>query len=141
MTVAERTKPGETPSSAYQTALEQLDLVAEHLQLEPGVHDLLRHPKRELTASFPGKMVNGGLHVFSGYRVQHNTSLGPSKGGVRYHPEVSLEEVRALAMWMTWKCAVVGIPFGGAKGGVICDPHKMSRAELERMARRYATGI
>src|SRR5438094_250704 len=98
MTVAERPATGGRPSSAYQTALEQLDLVAEHLQLEPGVHELLRHAKRELTVSFPVKMDDGSLRVFNGYRVQHNNSLGPSKGGIRYHPEVRVDEVRALAM-------------------------------------------
>jgi glutamate dehydrogenase (NAD(P)+) len=141
MTVAERTKADEPPSSAYDTALEQLDIVAEHLQLEPGVHALLRHPKRELTVSFPVKMDDGSLKVFSGYRVQHNTSLGPSKGGIRYHPEVRLEEVRALAMWMTWKCSLVNLPYGGAKGGVTCDPARMSQRELEGLTRRFTTEI
>jgi glutamate dehydrogenase (NAD(P)+) len=141
MTVAERPTAGERPNGAYQTALEQLDLVAEHLQLEPGVHALLRHPKRELTVSFPVKMDDGSLHVFHGYRVQHNTSLGPSKGGIRYHPEVRLEEVRALAMWMTWKCGLVNLPYGGAKGGVTCDPARMSQRELEGLTRRFTTEI
>jgi len=141
MTVAERTKPGKSPNGAYETALEQLDIVAEHLQLEPGVHALLRHPKRELTVSFPVKMDDGSLKVFSGYRVQHNTSLGPSKGGIRYHPEVRLEEVRALAMWMTWKCSLVNLPYGGAKGGVTCEPARMSQRELEGLTRRFTTEI
>jgi glutamate dehydrogenase (NAD(P)+) len=141
MTVAERPAASERPSSAYQTALEQLDLVAGRLQLEPGIHDMLRHPKRELTVSFPVKMDDGSLRVFSGYRVQHNTSLGPSKGGIRYHPEVRLEEVRALAMWMTWKCGLVNLPYGGAKGGVTCDPARMSQRELEGLTRRFTTEI
>jgi glutamate dehydrogenase (NAD(P)+) len=102
---------------------------------------LLRKPKRELTVNFPVRMDNNDVEVFTGYRVQHNITRGPAKGGLRFSPAVSLDEVRALAMWMTWKCAVVGIPFGGAKGGVICDPHKMSHTELERMTRRYATEI
>jgi glutamate dehydrogenase (NAD(P)+) len=101
----------------------------------------LRKPKRELTVNFPVKMDNGDVEMFTGYRVQHNIGRGPAKGGIRYSPDVSLDEIRALAMWMTWKCAVVGIPFGGAKGGVICDPRKLSRGELERLTRRYATEI
>ncbi len=141
MIVAERPPAGNPPSSAYQTALEQLDIVAERLRLEPGVHDLLSHPKRELTVSFPVKMDDGSLRVFHGYRVQHNNSLGPSKGGIRYHPEVHLEEVRALAMWMTWKCALVNLPYGGAKGGVTCDPARMSQRELEGLTRRFTTEI
>jgi glutamate dehydrogenase (NAD(P)+) len=141
MTVVERPMAGERPSSAYQTALEQLEIVVEHLRLEPGIHEVLRHPKRELTVSFPVKMDDGSLRVFSGYRVQHNNSLGPSKGGIRYHPEVNLEEVRALAMWMTWKCGVVSLPYGGAKGGVTCDPARMSQRELEGLTRRFTTEI
>jgi glutamate dehydrogenase (NAD(P)+) len=102
---------------------------------------ILRKPKRELIVNFPVRMDNGDVEMFTGYRVQHNINRGPAKGGIRFSPAVSLDEVRALAMWMTWKCAVVGIPFGGAKGGVICDPHIMSRNELERMTRRYTTEI
>src|SRR5579859_526915 len=102
---------------------------------------ILRKPKRELIVNFPVRMDNGEIEMFTGYRVQHNINRGPAKGGIRFSPEVSLDEVRALAMWMTWKCAVVGIPFGGAKGGVLCDPHKLSRSELERLSRRYATEI
>jgi glutamate dehydrogenase (NAD(P)+) len=141
MTVVERPTAGERPSSAYQTALEQLEIVADHLRLEPGIHEVLRHPKRELTVSFPVKMDDGSLRVFNGYRVQHNNSLGPSKGGIRYHPDVNLEEVRALAMWMTWKCGVVSLPYGGAKGGVTCDPSRMSQRELEGLTRRFTTEI
>jgi glutamate dehydrogenase (NAD(P)+) len=126
---------------AYRTALAQLDMAAERLGLEPGMRDVLRYPKRELIVHFPVQM-DGGIHwVFTGYRVQHNNSLGPSKGGIRYHPSVTLDEVRALAMWMTWKCALVQLPYGGAKGGVICDPAGLSPRELEALTRRYTTEI
>src|SRR5579884_3695231 len=125
----------------YEVAVAQFDEAADRLGLSQAMRAILRKPKRELTVNFPVRMDNGDVVMFTGYRVQHNINRGPAKGGVRFSPEVSLDEVRALAMWMTWKCAVVGIPFGGAKGGVICDPHKLSRAELERLARRYATEI
>ncbi|QBD80123.1 Glu/Leu/Phe/Val dehydrogenase [Ktedonosporobacter rubrisoli] len=125
----------------YDVAVAQFDDAAERLGLSQAMRAILRKPKRELTVNFPVRMDNGDVEMFTGYRVQHNINRGPAKGGIRFSPQVSLDEVRALAMWMTWKCAVVGIPFGGAKGGVICDPHKMSRAELERMTRRYATEI
>jgi glutamate dehydrogenase (NAD(P)+) len=127
--------------SPYTVAVEQFDEAAERLGLSQGLRAILRMPKRELIVNFPVRMDNGDVEMFTGYRVQHNINRGPAKGGIRFSPEVSLDEVRALAMWMTWKCAVVGIPFGGAKGGVICDPHKLSRAELERLSRRYATEI
>jgi glutamate dehydrogenase (NAD(P)+) len=125
----------------YEMAIAQFDEAAERLGLSQPMRAILRKPKRELTVNFPVRMDNGDVEMFTGYRVQHNINRGPAKGGIRFSPQVSLDEVRALAMWMTWKCAVVGIPFGGAKGGVICDPHRMSRAELERMTRRYATEI
>src|SRR5579863_572094 len=125
----------------YDVAVAQFDEAADRLGLSQAMRAILRKPKRELTVNFPVRMDNGDVEMFTGYRVQHNINRGPAKGGIRFAPEVSLDEVRALAMWMTWKCAVVAIPFGGAKGGVICDPHKMSRAELERMTRRYATEI
>ncbi|HLX59014.1 MAG TPA: Glu/Leu/Phe/Val dehydrogenase [Ktedonobacteraceae bacterium] len=125
----------------YDVAVAQFDEAADRLGLSQAMRAILRKPKRELTVNFPVRMDNGDVEMFTGYRVQHNINRGPAKGGIRFSPEVSLDEVRALAMWMTWKCAVVGIPFGGAKGGVLCDPHKMSRAELERMTRRYATEI
>jgi glutamate dehydrogenase (NAD(P)+) len=125
----------------YEMAVAQFDEAAERLGLSQAMRAILRKPKRELIVNFPVRMDDGTVEMFTGYRVQHNINRGPAKGGIRYSPEVSLDEVRALAMWMTWKCAVVGIPFGGAKGGVICDPHKMSRAELERLTRRYATEI
>jgi glutamate dehydrogenase (NAD(P)+) len=111
------------------------------LHLEPDLHALLRHPKRELTVNFPVKMDDGTLRMFTGYRVQHNVSLGPAKGGLRYHPEVDLDEVRALAMWMTWKCALVNLPFGGGKGGVVADVRHLSRRELEGLTRRFTTEI
>jgi len=125
----------------YENALRQLEIAALRLELDPGLHAVLRTPQRELTVNFPVKMDNGVTRVFTGYRVQHNTSRGPSKGGIRYSPITDLDEVRALAMWMTWKCAIVNIPFGGAKGGVLCDPKSLSLAELERLTRRYTTEI
>jgi glutamate dehydrogenase (NAD(P)+) len=125
----------------YEVAVAQFDEAAERLGLSQAMRAILRKPKRELIVNFPVRMDNGDVEMFTGYRVQHNINRGPAKGGIRYSPHVSLDEVRALAMWMTWKCAVVGIPFGGAKGGVICDPHRMSYAELERLTRRYATEI
>ncbi len=125
----------------YEMAVAQFDEAADRLGLSQSMRAILRKPKRELIVNFPVRMDNGDVEMFTGYRVQHNINRGPAKGGIRFSPEVSLDEVRALAMWMTWKCAVVGIPFGGAKGGVLCDPHKLSRAELERLSRRYATEI
>jgi glutamate dehydrogenase (NAD(P)+) len=117
------------------------DTAADHLGLDEGIREVLRRPDREMTIAIPVQMDNGTLQVFTGYRVQHNFSRGPCKGGIRYAPDVNLDEVRALAAWMTWKCAVVDVPFGGAKGGVICDPRKLSQAELERITRRYTAGI
>jgi glutamate dehydrogenase (NAD(P)+) len=125
----------------YDMAIAQFDEAADRLGLSQAMRAILRKPKRELIVNFPVRMDNGDVEMFTGYRVQHNINRGPAKGGIRFSPEVSLDEVRALAMWMTWKCAVVGIPFGGAKGGVLCDPHKLSSSELERLARRYATEI
>ncbi|HLW43434.1 MAG TPA: Glu/Leu/Phe/Val dehydrogenase dimerization domain-containing protein, partial [Candidatus Acidoferrales bacterium] len=119
----------------------QFDIAAEHLKLDAGLRQVLRTPKRVMEVSVPTKMDNGQVKVFSGYRVQHNIARGPAKGGVRYHPGVTLDEVKALAMWMTWKTAAVNIPFGGAKGGIICDPKRMSKSELERMTRRYTSEI
>ncbi|HAT43874.1 MAG TPA: glutamate dehydrogenase, partial [Ktedonobacter sp.] len=125
----------------YHMAVQQFELAADMLNLSEDMREILRQPKRELTVNFPVRLDNGRIKTFTGYRVQHNVNRGPAKGGIRYGPEVTLDEVKALAMWMAWKCAVVGIPFGGAKGGVICDPKTMSSAELERMTRRYATEI
>ncbi len=122
-------------------ALQQLDIAAEKLNLDPGVHEILKHPKRTLTVSIPIKMDNDEIRVFTGYRVQHTDARGPYKGGIRYYPEVNLDEVKALAMWMTWKCAVADIPYGGAKGGVCCNPKEMSMGELERLTRRYTSMI
>jgi glutamate dehydrogenase (NAD(P)+) len=128
-------------SDTYRMAVRQLDLAAERLGLEPDVRDRLKLPKRCMVVSIPVQMDNGQTEVFIGYRVQHNLVLGPGKGGLRYHPSVHLGEVCALAMWMTWKCALVGLPFGGAKGGICCDPRVMSMAERERLTRRYTQEI
>nr|HET6900844.1 Glu/Leu/Phe/Val dehydrogenase [Ktedonobacteraceae bacterium] len=125
----------------YHMAVQQFELAAEKLRLSEDMREILRQPKRELTVNFPVRLDNGRIKTHTGYRVQHNVNRGPAKGGIRYGPDVTLDEVKALAMWMSWKCAVVGIPFGGAKGGVICDPKNMSPAELERLTRRYATEI
>jgi glutamate dehydrogenase (NAD(P)+) len=125
----------------YHMAVEQFEAAAEILNLSEDMREVLRLPKRELTVNFPVRLDNGRIKTYTGYRVQHNVNRGPAKGGIRYGPDVTLDEVKALAMWMTWKCAVVGIPFGGAKGGVICDPKQMTPAELERLTRRYTTEI
>ena len=125
----------------YAMAVQQFDAAAEKLNLSEDMREILRQPKRELTVHFPVRLDNGRIRTYTGYRVQHNVNRGPAKGGIRYSPDVTLDEVKALAMWMAWKCAVVGIPYGGAKGGVICDPKNMSPAELERLTRRYATEI
>jgi len=127
--------------NAYRTAVAQFDAVAERLHLERSVAEVLRSPKRELTVNFPVQMDNGTVRIFTGHRVQHNEARGPVKGGIRYHPAVTIDEVRALAMWMTWKCAVVNLPFGGAKGGVAVDPRGLSLSELENLTRRYAAEI
>ncbi len=125
----------------WAVAQQQFDLAADRLNLDPGLRRVLREPRRELTVHFPVHMDDGSVQVFTGYRVQHNLGRGPAKGGIRYHQDVSLDEVKALAMWMTWKCAVVGIPYGGGKGGVIVDPKKLSLKEIEGLTRRYATEI
>jgi glutamate dehydrogenase (NAD(P)+) len=127
--------------SPYEIAQEQFDLAAEKMGLEENLRCILRVPKRELTVHFPVRMDDGTIKSFTGYRVQHNMTRGPGKGGIRYHQDVTLDEVRALAMWMTWKSAVVNIPFGGAKGGVVVNPQKLSLRELENLTRRYATEI
>lgn len=127
--------------SALEMALQQFNIAADKLDLDPGSRAILSHCKRELTVHFPVKMDDGTTKVFTGYRIEHNLSRGPAKGGIRFHPQVDIEEVKALAMWMTWKCAVVGIPYGGAKGGVICNPKILSMGELERLTRRYTTEI
>src|SRR5881296_399597 len=125
----------------FRIAQIQFDMAAEFLKLDLGLRQILRTPKRVLEVSLPTKMDNGQVKVFTGYRVQHNVSRGPGKGGIRFHPNVTLDEVKALAAWMTWKTATVNVPFGGAKGGVVCDPKRMSKSELERMTRRYASEI
>ncbi len=125
----------------FHIAQQQFDKAAELLDLSQSIRSILRVPARELTVTFPVKMDDGRTEVFTGYRVQHNLGRGPAKGGIRYHPQVDIDEVRALAMWMTWKCALVNIPYGGAKGGVIVDPSQLSMSELERMTRRFATEI
>jgi glutamate dehydrogenase (NAD(P)+) len=125
----------------WEMALEQFQRASRYVPLKRGIREFLMYPRRELTVNFPVKMDDGSVRVFTGYRVHHSTVLGPTKGGIRYHPDVTLNEVRALAMWMTWKCAVAGLPYGGAKGGVACDPKQLSAGELERLTRRYATEI
>ncbi|HUJ69604.1 MAG TPA: Glu/Leu/Phe/Val dehydrogenase [Syntrophorhabdales bacterium] len=128
--------------SAAEVAMEQMRIAAEHLpDVNPGILEKIKHARREVIVNFPVKMDNGTVRVFTGYRVQHNDTRGPFKGGLRYHPDMGVDEVRALAMWMTWKSAVVNIPFGGAKGGVQCDPKALSRRELENMTRRFAWEI
>jgi len=127
--------------NAWQVAQQQFDLAADRLDLDPGLRRVLREPRREFTVHFPVHMDDGTVQVFTGYRVQHNLGRGPAKGGIRYHQDVTLDEVKALAMWMTWKCAVVGIPYGGGKGGVIVDPKKLSSKELEALTRRFTTEI
>ncbi len=127
--------------SAYETALRQYDEAAELVGLDADVREILRRPKRELVVNFPVEMDDGGIRMFRGYRVHHNITRGPAKGGIRFHPQADLDEVRALAMWMTWKCAVMNLPYGGAKGGVEVDPHRLSLAELENLTRRYASEI
>jgi glutamate dehydrogenase (NAD(P)+) len=125
----------------YRIAQLQFDMAAEFLKLDAGLRQILRTPRRVMEVAIPVKLDNGQLKVFTGYRVQHNVARGPAKGGVRFHPNLSLDEVRALASWMTWKTATVNIPYGGAKGGIICEPKRMSRGELERMTRRYTAEI
>jgi glutamate dehydrogenase (NAD(P)+) len=134
----EVSRSSESPLAVAQA---QFEAAANRLRLNPGVHAVLREPRRELTVHFPVEMDDGSMQVFTGYRIQHNLSRGPAKGGIRYHPDVTLDEVKALAMWMTWKCAVVRLPYGGAKGGVVCDPKQLSLRELERLTRRYTTEI
>lgn len=121
----------------FRMACRQFDLVAERLQIPEAERERLKYPKRSMTVAVPIRCEDGTTRVFSGYRVQHHLTLGPTKGGLRYHPEVKLGEVAALAMWMSWKCAITGLPYGGAKGGIACDPSKMSSGELERLTRRY----
>jgi glutamate dehydrogenase (NAD(P)+) len=134
-------EPKTEEQSAYAIAVEQLENAARYLNLDASLLEVLKYPRRELTVHFPVKMDDGSIRVFTGYRVQHNLARGPAKGGIRYHPDTTLDETRALSMWMTWKCAVANIPYGGAKGGVICDPKRLSVHELENLTRRYITEI
>jgi glutamate dehydrogenase (NAD(P)+) len=131
----------EQETNPWEAQAARFDLAAQKLNLDEGLWRVLRYPTREIIVHIPVMMDDGHLEVFTGFRVQHSIARGPGKGGIRYAPDVTLDEVRALASWMTWKCAVVNIPFGGAKGGVICDPHKMSMGELERMTRRYTAEL
>src|SRR5580765_7779627 len=121
----------------FRMACQQFDLVADHLQIPESERDRIKLPKRSMTVALPIHRDDGTTQVFAGYRVQHHLTLGPTKGGLRYHPDVTLGEVAALSMWMSWKCALTGLPYGGAKGGITCDPHKLSTGELERLTRRY----
>ncbi len=125
----------------FEISKQQFTEAADLIKLDEGMRQVLMNPKRQLIVSIPVRMDNGDIKVFEGYRVQHNVARGPAKGGIRYHPQVTLDEVKALAAWMTWKCAVVNIPYGGGKGGIVVDPHLLSRGELERMTRRFATEI
>ncbi len=131
----------ELEKNPWEAQAARFDLAARKLNLDEGIWKVLRYPTREIIVHIPVQMDNGTIEVFTGYRVQHSMARGPAKGGIRYAPDVSLDEVRALASWMTWKCAVVNIPFGGAKGGVICDPKHMSQGELERMTRRFTAEL
>jgi glutamate dehydrogenase (NAD(P)+) len=128
-------------ANPFESMMERFDRAAKLLDLNPDLYAVMRVPNRELKVYIPVRMDSGRIQVFEGYRVQHNFARGPAKGGIRYAPDVTIEEVRALAAWMTWKCAVVNVPFGGGKGGVICDPHQMSIGELERLTRRYAAEL
>src|SRR5213079_51262 len=125
----------------FEIAKQQFDRAADYLELDQSLRNVLRNAKRQLIVSIPVRMDGGETKVFEGYRVQHNIARGPAKGGIRYHPQVTLDEVKALASWMTWKCATDNIPYGGGKGGVLCDPQTLSIAELERLTRRYAFEI
>src|SRR5437016_6409099 len=125
----------------FESMMSRFDRAAQLLNLDPDLYAVMRVPNRELKVYIPVRMDSGRMQVFEGFRVQHNFARGPAKGGIRYAPDVTIEEVRALAAWMTWKCAVVNVPFGGGKGGVICDPMQMSQAELERLTRRYAAEL
>jgi glutamate dehydrogenase (NAD(P)+) len=133
--------PTDHTDDPWEMALRQFHAAADHLDLKRGVREFLSRPHRELTVHFPVRMDDGSVRMFTGYRIHHSMVLGPTKGGIRYSPEVRLNEVRALAMWMTWKCALNHLPYGGAKGGVACDPSALSSGELERLTRRYATEI
>ena len=127
--------------NAYDGAMENFDIAADALGLDDDVRSMIKYPERVLTVVLPVRMDTGKIHCFQGFRAQHSTARGPAKGGIRYHPNVTVDEVKALATWMTWKCAVVNIPFGGGKGGVTCNPKEMSQTEIERLTRRYTSAI
>src|SRR5579883_1364308 len=139
--VTQAAPAAESEINPWESAAHRFDEAAELLKLDDGMRKVLRTPAMELTVNIPVILDDGGIEVFTGYRVQHSIARGPGKGGIRFAPNVTLDEIRALASEMTWKCAVVNIPFGGAKGGVICDPHKLSRGELERITRRYTAEL
>src|SRR5579883_2242695 len=139
--VTQAAPAAESEINPWESAAHRFDEAAELLKLDDGMRKVLRTPAMELTVNIPVILDDGRIEVFTGYRVQHSMARGAAKGGIRFAPDVSLDEIRALAAWMTWKCAVVNIPFGGGKGGVICDPNVLSDAELERITRRYAAEI
>src|SRR5438270_9718068 len=141
METSMRTVAMEQETNPWESQAARFDLAAQKLNLDEGLWKVLRYPNREIILHIPVAMDNGQLEVFTGFRVQHSIARGPAKGGIRYAPDLTLDEVRALASWMTWKCAVVNIPFGGSKGGVICDPDLLSDAELEKLTSRYAAEI
>ena len=134
-------EPNFGDDNPFEDMMARFDHAAELVSLDPGIYKVLRHPEKQIIVSIPIQLDTGDVEVFTGYRVIHNTSRGPGKGGIRFDPNVTIDEVKALAAWMTWKCAVVNIPFGGAKGGVVCDPTKLSDAELERVTRRYTAAL
>jgi len=136
-----RLKSTDIQISSFQNAMTQFDQAAKRLRLDPSWLEMIKQPRRSVIVKLPIQMDDGSFKVFTGYRVQHSIIRGPAKGGIRYHPDVTLDEVSALAAWMTWKCAVVGIPFGGGKGGITCDPTKLSKGELERLTRRYTAEL
>ena len=129
------------PVSVFDNVMKQFDAAAVKLKVDKKIIDFIKMPRRSTIVNLPVRMDDGNFKMFTGYRVQHSIARGPAKGGIRYHPGVTLDEVQALASWMTWKCAVVNIPFGGGKGGIVCDPNKMSEGELERLTRRYVADL
>lgn len=136
-----RIKSKDVPFSIFDQVLRQIDVAAVHLKLDPALVEIIKQPRRSVIVRLPIQMDDGTFKVFTGYRVQHSIVRGPAKGGIRFHPNVTLDEVQALASWMTWKCAVVNIPFGGGKGGITCDPKQLSKNELERLTRRYVADL
>jgi glutamate dehydrogenase (NAD(P)+) len=141
MAQAKRLKSTTIPVSTFENVMKQFDQAAAKLKIDPGLMEFIKYPRTSTIVKLPVRMDDGKFKMFTGYRVQHSIARGPAKGGIRYHPDVNLDEVQALAAWMTWKCAVVNIPFGGGKGGIACDPSKMSDGELERLTRRYTTAL